>query len=205
MKFLFDLFPLIAFFVVYMVADWMPAQAVPLATSLLSGFGGQVLPTQASILLATLVTIIATAGQVGYLLVRGRKVDKMLWISLGIIVVMGGATLILRDTTFIRWKPTVLYWTFALVLLVSLGLKKNLIRTMMQEQMSLPDPVWSRLTLSWAGFFVAMGVLNLYVAYTFTEKVWVRFKVFGSMGLMVLFVLVQAFMLSRVLEQQERK
>jgi intracellular septation protein len=206
MKFLFDLFPVFAFFAAYMVAERAPAQAASLASTILGGFGGQVISNQAPILLATLVAIVATAGQVAYLLARGRKVDKMLWISLAIIVLMGGATLILRDTTFIRWKPTVLYWAFALVLLSSdLLFKKNLIRTMMQEQMTLPDPVWSRLNLSWVGFFLVMGLLNLYVAYSFSESVWVKFKLFGSMGLMVLFVVAQALMLSRFVEHEQRK
>jgi intracellular septation protein len=206
MKFLFDLFPVIAFFVAYMVAERSPAQAAALANDLLSGLGGQVVASQAPILLATLVAIIATAGQVGYLLARRRKVDKMLWISLAIIVVMGGATLILRDTRFIRWKPTVLYWAFAVVLLASdLLFKKNLVRAMMKEQMALPNSVWTRLNLSWAAFFAVMGVLNLYVAYYFTESVWVKFKLFGTMGLMVVFIVAQALMLSRFVENQERK
>jgi len=206
MKFLFDLFPVFAFFTAYMVAARVPAQASALASAILGGLGGQVIASQAPILLATLVAIIATAGQVGYLLARGRRVDNMLWISLAIIVVMGGATLLLRDATFIKWKPTVLYWAFALVLLAAdLVFKKNLIRTMMREQMTLPDVVWGRLNLSWVGFFVIMGVLNLYVAKHFEESVWVQFKLFGSMGLMVLFVVAQAVVLSRFLEDGQRK
>jgi len=206
MKFLFDLFPVIAFFAAYMVAERLPTQAAAIANDVLGSLGGQVVAIQAPILLATLVAIIATAGQVGYLLARRRKVDKMLWISLAIIVVMGGATLILRDTRFIRWKPTVLYWAFAVVLIVSdLVFKKNLVRAMMKEQMTLPNSVWTRLNLSWAGFFAVMGVLNLYVAYYFTESVWVKFKLFGTMGLMVVFIVAQALMLSRFVENQERK
>ena len=206
MKFLFDLFPVIAFFAAYMAAERMPAQAAALANDVLGSLGGQVMASQAPILLATLVAILATAGQVAYLLARGRKVDKMLWISLAIIVVMGGATLILRDTRFIRWKPTVLYWAFAVVLIVSdLVFKKNLVRAMMKEQMTLPNSVWTRLNLSWVGFFTVMGVLNLYVAYYFTESVWVKFKLFGTLGLMVVFIVAQALMLSRFVENQERK
>ncbi len=206
MKFLFDLFPVIAFFAAYMVAERLPAEAATLANDVLGSLGGQVVASQAPILLATLVAIIATAGQVGYLLARRRKVDKMLWISLAIIVVMGGATLILRDTRFIRWKPTVLYWAFAVVLIVSdLVFKKNLVRAMMKEQMALPNSVWTRLNLSWVGFFTVMGILNLYVAYYFTESVWVKFKLFGTLGLMVVFIVAQALMLSRFVENQERK
>jgi intracellular septation protein len=137
---------------------------------------------------------------------RRRKVDNMLWISLAIIVVLGGATLALRDPTFIKWKPTVLYWAFAAVLLgSSVFLKKNLIRTMMQGQLSLPDLIWSRLNLSWVAFFVLMGVVNLYVAYNYSESTWVSFKLFGGIGLMVVFVVLQGLMLSRFLESEQRK
>jgi intracellular septation protein len=206
MKFLFDLFPVLAFFGAYMAAENRPAEAATIANTLLASLGGQVLAAQAPILLATVVAIVATTGQVGYLLARGRKVDKMLWISLAIIVVMGGATLIFRDTRFIRWKPTVLYWSFAVVLLVSdLVFNKNLVRSMMQEQMTLPAAIWRRLNLSWAGFFAVMGVLNLYVAYSYPESVWVKFKLFGTTGLMLLFIVAQALMLSRFVEGQERK
>jgi len=120
--------------------------------------------------------------------------------------VLGGATLALRDPTFIKWKPTVLYWTFAAVLLgASLFLKRNLIRTMMQGQLSLPDVIWTRLNLSWVAFFVLMGAINLYVAYNYSESTWVSFKLFGGIGLMVAFVVVQGLMLSRFLESEQRK
>ena len=206
MKFLFDLLPVIAFFCAYMVAENRPVQANALANTLFGGLGGQVLAAQAPILLATLVAIVATAAQVGYLLARGRKVDKMLWIGLAIIVIMGGATLIFRDTRFIRWKPTVLYWAFAVVLLAAdFVFNKNLVRSMLQEQMTLPPAIWRWLSLSWAGFFIAMGILNLYVAYSYPESVWVKFKLFGTTGLMVIFVIAQALALSRFVESEERK
>jgi intracellular septation protein len=108
---------------------------------------------------------------------------------------------LLHDATFIKWKPTVLYWVFALVLLGAEFLfAKNLIRTMMQQQLTLPEPVWTRLNVSWAAFFVLMGVLNLYVAYHFSESAWVNFKLFGGIGLMVVFVLLQGLYLSRYVE-----
>lgn len=208
MKFLFDLFPVILFFIAYWVAKRAPDTSASLTGSLLSalGLGGQVLADQAPLLLATVVAIVATFAQVGWLLARRKKVDNMLWISLAIIVVMGGATLILRDPTFIKWKPTVLYWAFALVLLVSaVFLKKNLIRTMMEEQLDLPEPIWTRLNLSWVGFFIFMGIVNLYVAYHFSESNWVTFKLFGGIGLMILFVGAQVLMLSRFMESEEKK
>lgn len=177
MKFLFDLFPVILFFVAYKFAD---------------------------IYVATGVAIAATFVQIGWVKFRHGTVDKMLWVSLGLITVFGGMTLLLRDPTFIKWKPTVLYWLFATVLLGSaLLFKKNLIRAMMEKQVALPDRVWSNLNLAWAGFFALMGVLNIYVAYNFSEDAWVNFKLFGGMGLMFAFIIAQGLMLSKYIEENK--
>ena len=128
----------------------------------------------------------------------------MLWISLAIIVVFGGATLLLHDETFIKWKPTVLYWAFAVVLLgAQWFFNKNFIRVMMEKNIALPELIWSRLNLSWATFFAIMGVVNLYVAFNFSTDTWVNFKLFGSMGLMILFVILQGLMLSKYALEQE--
>jgi intracellular septation protein len=136
-------------------------------------------------------------------MLRGRKVDTMLWVSLGIIVVFGGATLLLRDETFIKWKPTVLYWLFGLTLLVSaVGFRKNLIRKLLEEQLKLPDPVWSRLNAAWAGFFVFLGAANLYIAFNFSTDTWVNFKLFGGMGLMFAFVIAQGMFLAKYVEER---
>jgi intracellular septation protein len=208
MKLLFDLFPVVLFFLAYSLGKRAPDTAAAVVGGVLGavGLGGQVGVEQAPILLATTVAILATFGQVGWLLARGRKVDKMLWISLGIIVVMGGATLWLRDPTFIKWKPTVLYWAFAGVLLGAEFLfARNLIRAMMEQQITLPDAVWTRLNLSWGAFFVLMGALNLFVAYNFSESTWVNFKLFGGMGLMLVFVLAQGLFLARFVESQQGK
>jgi intracellular septation protein len=203
MKLLFDMFPVLLFFLAYMGAKQAPEAARGLVAGLLAGVGAgaEVTLQQAPILLATAVAIAATMAQVGWLLARGRKVDRMLWISLAIIVVMGGATLWLRDATFIKWKPTVLYWAFAGVLLgAEYVFARNLIRAMMEKQLTLPDAVWSRLNLSWGVFFILMGVINLFVAYRFSESTWVNFKLFGGIGLMVLFVLLQGMYLSRYVQ-----
>lgn len=177
MKFLFDLFPVILFFAAYKFAD---------------------------IYVATGVAIGATFVQIGWVHFRHGKVDKMLWISLGLITIFGGLTLLLRDPTFIKWKPTVLYWLFATILLGSAWLlKKNLIRGMLEQQISLPDPVWARLNLAWAVFFAAMGLLNLYVAYNYNESDWVNFKLFGATGLMFVFIIAQGLMLAKYAEEKE--
>lgn len=171
MKFLFDLFPIILFFVAFKV--W-------------------------GIFTATAVAIVATLVQIAWVAFRHRKVDPMLWVSLGVVTVFGGATLVLHNDTFIKWKPTVLYWCFAAVLLFSqMVLKKNLIRAMMEKQMGLPEPMWRKVNLSWVAFFIAMGLLNLYVAFNFSLNSWVNFKLFGGMGLMFAFIVVQSLVLSK--------
>lgn len=176
MKFLFDLFPIILFFVAYKFAG---------------------------IFAATAVAIAATVGQIGWVWFRHRKVDTMLWVSLAIVTVFGGATLFFQNPTFIKWKPTVLYWFFAGALIFSaVALKKNLIRKMLEAQMKLPEPIWGTLNLVWAGFFGLMGVLNLFIAYNFSEDTWVNFKLFGGMGLMIVFVLAQGMLLSRYIEEE---
>jgi intracellular septation protein len=178
MKLLFDVFPIVLFFVAFKL------------------YG---------IYVATAVAMAATFLQIGWAWLRHRRVESMLWVSLGVIVVFGGATLLLRDETFIKWKPTVLYWLFSGALAASaLGFKKNLVRSAMAEQLTLPDSVWSRLLVSWIVFFAVMGALNLLVAYNFSTDAWVNFKLFGGIGLMLLFVLGQAAFLSRYAQEEKR-
>ncbi|MFC7300088.1 septation protein A [Herminiimonas aquatilis] len=206
MKFLFDLFPVILFFVVFKWGEGNAEAAQSFGQQFLAGLvsGGQVTITQAPILLATAIAIIATIFQIGYLLSRKRKVDGTLWLSLAIIVFFGGATIYFHNETFIKWKPTVLYWCFAAALLFSqIFLKKNLIRTMMEKQMTLPEGVWRRVNLSWVAFFMTMGLLNLYVAFNFSTASWVNFKLFGGMGLMFAFIIVQSLLLSKHLKEPQ--
>ena len=177
MKFFFDLFPIILFFIAYKF------------------FG---------IFTATAVAIGATFMQIAWVWHRHRKVDNMLWVSLGLIVVFGGATLIFKNPTFIKWKPTVLYWLFAVTLFVSdLFIGKNLIKAMMQKQVTLPEIAWRKLNLSWAIFFTVMGGVNLYVAYNYSEDTWVNFKLFGILGMMLIFVVLQGVMLSKHIEEEK--
>jgi intracellular septation protein len=203
MKFLFDMFPVILFFGMFKWGESHADAAQGLVSQYLSGLvsGGSVGPEQAPILLATAVAIVATVAQILYLLARRRKVDAMLWVSLAIIVIFGGATIYFHNDTFIKWKPTVLYWVFALALAgAQLTMRKNPIRMMMGHQIELPDAVWDRLNLAWAGFFAAMGALNLYVAFNFSTSAWVNFKMFGSIGLMIAFVLAQSMVLSKYMK-----
>lgn len=179
MKFLFDLFPVILFFAAFKF------------------FG---------IFTATAVAIVATLAQIVYVKIRHGKVDKMLLISGLIITVFGGATLLLKDPTFIQWKPSILYWLFATGLLGAQWLfNKNPMRAMMEKQIQLPDSVWSKLNLAWAMLFVALGFLNLYVAFNYSQDTWVNFKLFGITGIMFGFIIVQTLFISKYLPKEDTK
>ncbi len=205
MKLLFDFLPIILFFVSFKYAEGNKEWAAALATSQL-GFlvaGGQVGVEEAPVLLATAVVIVATLVQVALLKLRGRKVDVMLWVSLVLVVVLGGLTIYFRSETFIKWKPSGLYWAMGLAFwLGPLLFGKNLLRVLMGEQLQLPAPVWQRLNFAWIAFFALMGLLNLWVAYSFSTATWVNFKLFGGIGLMLLFTLAQGLYLSKYLEPQ---
>lgn len=202
MKLLFDLFPVILFFATFKYYGSNPEGAAALVASLL---GSAVLDVkQAPILLATIVVIVATMAQIAWVHFRHGKVDKMLWVSLVLVTVFGGMTLIFQDETFIKWKPTILYWAFAgSMAFAAFVLKKNPIKAMLGEQMTLPEPVWGKVNLSWIAFFLFMGVLNLIVAFNFPTDTWVNFKLFGGMGLLLLFVLGQGLMLSKYVEDKQ--
>ncbi len=179
MKLLFDLFPIILFFAAFKF------------------FG---------IFAATATAIVATVLQIVWTKWRHGKVDTMLWVSFAIIAVFGGATLLLHDETFIKWKPTILYWVFSLTLLFSnLLLGKNLMRTLLHEKLALPVRVWNHVNLAWSLFFAALGVLNLYVAFSYSTDTWVNFKLFGTTGIMLLFVLLQAMALSKYVEEDKEQ
>ena len=178
MKFLFDFFPVILFFVAYKFAD---------------------------IFVATGVAIVASIAQIAWMLARRKRPTNMQWMGLVIIVVFGGATLLLRDETFIKWKPTVLYWLAGVVFLGGLAFGTNLVKAIMSEGLELPEPVWTRLAIAWGVFFLFKGTLNLYVAYAFSTDVWVNFKLFGGMGLMFAFVIAQAVWISRYLPDEPSK
>ena len=207
MKILFDFLPIMLFFGMFKYAEGNKEWAAAAATDWL-GFmvaGGVVGPTEAPVLLATVVVIVATLAQILWLKSRGQKVDTMLWISLGLVTVLGAATIYFHSESFIKWKPTVLYWVMGVALLFGqVVLKKNGIQKLMGAQMKLPDPVWARVNLAWVGFFAAMGALNLWVAFNFSTAAWVNFKLFGGLGLMIAFVLAQAVVLNKYLQDPEK-
>src|ERR1035437_7191769 len=127
MKLLFDMFPVLLFFAAFKLKG---------------------------IYVATAVAIAAAVIQVIYSWARYRKVDTMLWIGMGVLVVFGGSTLLLHNEMFIKWKPTILYWIFSGSILIGhAAMKKNIIRSLMQKQITLPDHVWTKMNLGWGIFF----------------------------------------------------
>jgi intracellular septation protein len=179
MKLLLDFFPIVLFFVAFKVAG---------------------------IYVATGVAIAATIAQIAWLRYSTGKVEPMQWIGLAVIVLFGGATIIAQNDTFIKWKPTVLYWLMAGSLAAGqLFFRKNLLKSLMGSQLVLPDSAWRVTNWSWIAFFSVMGVVNLWVAYHFDTNTWVNFKLFGGLGLMVLFVLAQAVYLGRHIKAEDAR
>ncbi len=177
MKFLFDLFPIILFFAAYKMYD---------------------------IYVATAVAIGAAFVQTGLFWMKNRRFEKMHVITLAILVVFGGLTLALRDPVFIKWKPTVVNWLFAGVFIgARLFSKTTLIERMMGHAISVPPAVWQRLNWAWVLFFIFIGIVNLYVAFNYSDSAWVNFKLFGMMGMTLVFVFGQAFYLGRYMETRE--
>lgn len=179
MKFLLDFFPIALFFIVF------------------KAYG---------IYAATAVAIGATLLQIGWVHFKHGRVETMQWISLGVIVVFGGATLITQDETFIKWKPSVLYWLMCCALWIGhVFFKRNFIQALMGAQIELPQEIWMKLLHAWAVFFLLMGGLNLWVAYNFDTDTWVSYKLFGGLGLMLLFVVLQGLFLSRYMKEPEEE
>ena len=178
MKLLFDFFPILLFFIAYKI------------------YG---------IYTATVVAIVAAFIQVAWFWLQHRRFETMHLVTLGLIVVLGGATLILQDEMFIKWKPTVVNWLFAVVFAGShfIG-NKTIIERMMGGNITLPQPIWARLNASWTMFFLILGVTNLYVLYNFDTDTWVNFKLFGMLGLTLAFVVLQAVYLGRHIKAQEK-
>lgn len=209
MKFLFDLFPVLLFFGVFRWGEGHAAATHGFLQQYLGGMieGGTITDAQAPILLATIVGIIATVLQIGYLLLARKKVDGMLWVSAAVILVMGGATIYLHDETFIKWKPTILYWAFAVILLFyHTVMRKNLMKSAMGEAMKLPEAIWTRVLWAWVAFLTGLGLLNLVVAFVLYKgntSAWVNFKVFGTTGLFFLFIVAMGLLLSKHMEEEE--
>ena len=175
MKLLLDFFPIALFFAAFKIWD---------------------------IYVATGVAIVATVATIAWLRYSTGKIEPMQWLSLGIIVVFGGATILAHDESFIKWKPTVLYWLMGGTLAAGmLFFRKNFMKSLMWAQLELPDNAWRAMNWSWVAFFAVMGVLNLWVAFNYDTNTWVNFKLFGGLGLMAVFVIGQAVYLGRFVKE----
>lgn len=176
MKFLFDFFPIVLFFIAYKADGIYTATAVAIAASFL---------------------------QVALYWLKHRRFENNHLITLALLVVFGGLTLFLQDETFIKWKPSVINWLFGIVFLGSQFIgKKTIVQRMMGATITLPETVWPRLNLAWAVFFIALGFANLYVMSVYDTDTWVNFKLFGMMGLTIVFLIGQGFYLARYLQDE---
>lgn len=207
MKLLFDYLPLIVFFSVFKWAgsDLETATAFANANFSVLVAGGVIAATQVPIMLATIATIFATFVQIGYLLARRKKVETMLWATLVIVTIAGGATIYFNNDIFIKWKPTILYWIFAGAMLIgALFFRKNMTQAAIGKLFTdAPQSLWDRMNTQWILFFLALGVLNLYVAYTFTLDTWVTFKLFGATGLTFGLFILQMVPLMKYIKETE--
>ncbi|WP_041770368.1 septation protein A [Metapseudomonas resinovorans] len=190
MKQFIDFIPLVLFFIVYKLEP----RAIELAgnTYMLGG-----------IFSATAVLIISSVIVYGTIFLLQRRLEKGQWLTLVACLVFGGMTLAFHSETFLKWKAPVVNWLFALAFAGShfIG-DKPLIQRVMGHALSLPQPIWVRLNLAWIAFFLVCGCANLFVAFTFHEF-WVDFKVFGSLGMTVLFLVGQGVYLARHIHDGE--
>ncbi len=190
MKLLLDLLPVVVFFAVFRIAKASPQTSQAWAAALLGAVpgAGQAVSDMVPVLLATACAILATLIQVSWLLFRRATVTASVWLSAALIVVFGGLTVWLHNEWFIKWKPTLLYWSFATVLAAGQWIwRRNLLGVLFSSELELPPQAWNRLLVAWTVFFVALGGLNLLVAYRFSTDTWVNFKTFGLLGLTFLY------------------
>ncbi len=209
MKLLFDFFPIVLFFSVFKIAETFQQSSFQFVSKYMSSMisGGTIKPDQAPIMVATVVAILATTLQILYVKLRGRQVDGMLWLSFLIITVFGGLTIYLHNDDFIKWKPTIIYWVLGVAMVVAqFGFKKNMMRQAMESQIKLPDEVWTKLGLAWMIFFFVLGLVNLLAAFVIFKDntgAWVSFKLFGMMGMMLVFIVGQTMFLSKYIEEEK--
>lgn len=198
MKFLFDFFPVLLFFLVYKFFGDLPASWIEAANRLpLMSLNQN--ESKDAILLATLVIILATIVQNALYFLMHKRFERMHLITLGILLVFGTLTLFLKDPVFIKWKVSIINWGFALAFVVSqyIGARKTLAERMMSSAIQVPTNIWQQANMMWAAFFAFVGILNLIIAYNFSEEVWVDFKLFGVLGLTFAFIIAQVFYLQK--------
>lgn len=203
MKLLFDLFPVAAFFIAYRFGKSFPEESAAFVGAVFGPVTATAaFPDLVAVIVATTIAIIATIIQVGWLLARRRPVKPMLWLSAVLIIAFGGLTIWLQNEMFIKWKPSLLYWSFAVILAGGqVFFRRNLLAALLGSELVLPTAVWDRMLWLWAGFFALLGAANLYVAYSYTTEQWVDFKTFGLIGMTFAFVLCLGVYLSRHMKE----
>lgn len=153
--------------------------------------------TLGGIFSATAVLIASSVVVYGALFLAQRRLEKSQWLTLIGCLVFGSLTLAFHSETFLKWKAPVVNWLFATGFLGSQFIgNQPLIQRMMGHALELPQPVWRKLNIAWVVFFIIAGAANLFVAFTFHD-IWVDFKVFGSLGMTVLFLIGQGFYIAR--------
>ena len=163
MKFLFDLFPVVLFFIFYKIYD---------------------------IYIATAVLMASTYGQIILLYMFKKKIEKVLIFTAIVITLFGGMTLFFQSNVFIMWKPSIIYWVFGLTILVADKFyNKNLVQMSLGSQVKLEKKYWKNLLWSTALFFIFLGFLNIYIAQNFNEDTWVNFKLFGMTAILFLYII----------------
>jgi intracellular septation protein len=202
-KLLFDLLPVLVFFGAYRVAKWFPDTALAWVAGAFGALAGT--PAQqtdmAAVILASLCAIVASVVQISWLKANSQPVKAATWLSAVLVVVFGGLTVWLHNEWFIKWKPTILYVLFALILLGGRWFwKRNLLGSLLSQEVELPAHAWDKLLFAWSAFFLALGALNLYVAYNWSTESWVNFKTFGAMGLTLVFSLGTGIFISRYMQ-----
>lgn len=203
MKLLFDLFPVLLFFISYNRAEKYPEASHKLANDLLASFtsGGSITVQMAPILLATTIAIVVSILQIAYLFLRKKKIDIMLWVAFFIVTVFGGLTIYLQNDFFIRIKLTIIYWLFAAGFFIGeYFLKKNFLKVTIGSEIAMPDHAWKTLNQLWIGYFALMGAANLYVALNYTQSEWVSYKFYSFFALPV-FLIGQSFVLAKYMEE----
>jgi intracellular septation protein len=194
------------FFITLKVAEKAASASLVLSKILAAiGITTAVKSTLVPIMLATIAVIIGSIIQIVWAKIHYKKVDKTLWISALLVIVLGGMTLYFQNDAFIKWKPTLLYWIFAVVLIgANLFAKKNIIKSMMGKEISLPETIWNKLNIAWAIFFTGLGVLNLYVAFNYSIDTWASFKLFGTMALMFVFIIGQSLAINKHIINEDK-
>ncbi len=214
MKQILDFLPIVLFFIIFKFYLDLPDALIIGINDLLPIMALTPGESGDAIYLATLTAIIATLIQVALSALIVKKVEKMPIITLVLLIVFGGATLALKNPVFIQWKPTAINWLFAIIFLGShfIG-DKPLVQRMMGQALDIDDAtIWTRLNLAWVGFFIVSGLANVLVApeidplnFNFSLDTWVEFKLFGLLGLTIIFVLAQAFYLARYMPSENKE